>query len=252
MFFAEPQPTQYDLNFMVGSVPVRAHPMFWLVTILMGSRNPEPISIGLWVVAVFVSILVHEFGHVLAFRYYGIHSHVVLQAMGGLAVPDTMSAGYGRRRDWISDIIISFAGPAAGFFLAGLVCAIVVAAGGRIIVVRVFDVIPFPAVAGIESEHLFYFVLNMLFINIFWGLINLLPIFPLDGGQISAAVLRQANPQGGMRQSLMLSVGTAAGMALLVYVRLQDTFMAIFFAFMAFNSYQILQAFTGGGRGGWR
>ncbi|HEY2837955.1 MAG TPA: site-2 protease family protein [Pirellulales bacterium] len=252
MFFAEPQPTQYDLHFMVGDVPVRVHPMFWLVTILLGSGgNPAPIPVALWVVAVFISILVHEFGHVLAFRYYGIRSHVVLQAMGGLAVPDTMSSVYGRRRDSLADIIIAFAGPAAGFLLAALIWSLVLAAHGRVFLMQVAEYFWLPDVQGLRSPYAIYLADQMLYINIFWGLINLLPIFPLDGGRISAAVFSSFNPQDGQRQSFVLSIAVALVMAVLVYFYLKDAFMAIFFAFMAYNNYQILQAISGG-RGGWR
>jgi stage IV sporulation protein FB len=256
LFFAEPPPTQYDLRFMVGSVPVRVHPMFWLVTVLLGASDRAPVDVLLWVIAVFVSILVHEFGHVFAFRFYGIHSHVVLQAMGGLAVPDMM-LGSRRRQDWVSEIVIAFAGPAAGFLLAALVCALVVAAGGQIddahkyLEGELFKWMPFPYPAGIESNVLRRLAIYMLFINIFWGLINLLPIFPLDGGRISAAVLSVLNPVDGRTQAFVLSIVVAVGMAILVYTQLHDTFMAIFFAFMAYSNYQILQA-MGGGRGGWR
>lgn len=253
MFFAEPQPTQYDLNFMIGDVPVRVHPMFWLMTVLLGASNPQPILVGLWVVAVFISILVHEFGHVLAFRYFGMRSHVVLQAMGGLAIPDTMSANYGRQRNWISDIAIAFAGPAAGFAFAALICVVLKVSGGDVMLVKIdrSDLIPMLMPVGLPTEYSYLFVFRLLEINIFWGLLNLLPVFPLDGGQIAAAVLRKANPHDGLRQALMLSVGTAIGMAVLALVKMESTYMAMFFGFMAYNSYQILQS-LGGGRSGWR
>lgn len=256
MFFAEPAPTQYDLRFMIGHVPVRVHPLFWLVTILLGAHSGTPRDVAIWVIAVFISILVHELGHVMAFQYYGIRSHVVLHAMGGLAVPDMMLSTR-RRQDWVSEVVIAFAGPGAGFLLAALVCALVVAAGGHIVDSRnyvddgLLRWMPFPLPVGIRSEPLFRLVFDILQINIFWGLINLLPIFPLDGGQISSAVMSAANPMDGRRQSFVVSIVVAAGMGILIYAYLHDTFMAIFFAFMAYNNYQILQA-MGGGRGGWR
>jgi stage IV sporulation protein FB len=251
--FFEPQPTPYDLHFMVGNVPVRVHPLFWVVTVLLGtSGGTQPVNVGLWLVAVFVSILVHELGHDLAFRYYGIHSHVVLHAMGGLAVPDTMYSGRGQTRSWFSDVVIAFAGPAAGFLLAALICAALYASGGGVGFPKdELLPIPQPLFPNRPNVYAWLLVFRFLEINILWGFLNLLPIFPLDGGQISAAILRKANPHDGMRQALMLSIGTAIGMALLVFVKLDDKFMGIFFAFMAYNSYQILQA-VGGGRGGWR
>ena len=122
MFLAEPQRTAYDLNFSLGGVPVRVHPMFWLFTVLLGANDPVPLHLLIWVVAVFLSILVHEFGHSLAMRSFGWTSHIVLYSFGGLAVQDGSHGGFerpGRRgRDARTQIIISFAGPLAGLHAA--------------------------------------------------------------------------------------------------------------------------------------
>jgi len=73
---------------------------------------------------VFVSILVHELGHAFTMRYFGQDARVVLYMMGGLAIPESSPwrASSGRRvRGPLSQILISAAGPGAGFLLAGLV-----------------------------------------------------------------------------------------------------------------------------------
>lgn len=255
MFLVEPPPTQYDLNFSVAGVPVRVHPLFWLVTLLLGaSANSDPVSVFLWMIAVFVSILVHEFGHVLAFAYYGTRSHVVLHSMGGLAIPDASAAawsGYGqKRRDWISDIVISFAGPAAGFALAAtLFVALAVAGHSPRIILNHFAFIPV-AWKPLPSLHAQILLAYAMFINIFWGLVNLLPIYPLDGGQIARAAITRFNPEAGLRQSLILSIVAAVGMAIIMFVRVHDQFLALFFAFMAYNSFMLFQQISGGGYGG--
>jgi len=62
----------------------------------------------------------------LMMRRFGISSHIVLHMMGGLAIPD--SSGFGARsRDSRSSILISFAGPAAGFVFAGLIILVIIA-----------------------------------------------------------------------------------------------------------------------------
>jgi len=45
---------------------------------------------------------------------------------------------------------------------------------------------------------------QLLFINVLWGIVNLLPVYPLDGGQIAREVLVAVNPRAGIQQSLML------------------------------------------------
>ena len=116
---AEPERTPYDLRFRFLGFPVRIHPFFWLGSALLGANSLD-LGIGylaIWIVVVLVSILVHELGHAFAFRRYGAGADVILYAFGGLAVPTHAISGRGRR------ILISLAGPVAGFILAGLVFA---------------------------------------------------------------------------------------------------------------------------------
>ena len=95
VFFAEPQRTSYDLNFRLFGVPVRVHPFFWLAMLLLGTNSETtPKEALVWVVAAFVSILVHEFGHVAAITYFGSRCHVVLHGFGGLAIDDFNRRAY--------------------------------------------------------------------------------------------------------------------------------------------------------------
>ena len=83
-------PTAYDLRFRLLGVPVRIHPLFWLVACLLGGPWLEGRwgagYLLLWVACVFVSILVHELGHVLAGRAFGARGHILLYSFGGLAI----------------------------------------------------------------------------------------------------------------------------------------------------------------------
>jgi Zn-dependent protease len=255
LFVAEPQPTHYDLNFRVAGVPVRVHPFFWLFTILLGTQGGDlndPVPVFLWVVAVFVSILIHELGHVAAFRYYGMNAHVVLYTFGGLAVADGeyrwLSGRRGRRRGASGDAVIAFAGPLAGFLFAAAIVGGIYLAGYQAEFDGIFGKLSFKVGhAKIRSENLNLLVHYLLFVNIVWGIINLLPVYPLDGGQIARAALSSANPMEGLRQSLMLSVGVGAGVALLALVNLHDVFIALMFGCLAYSSYTMLQQISGGG-----
>ena len=74
MLIGEPARTQGDLNFQIGGIPVRVTPWFWIIAVLLGwssSNNGNPRLLLTWVLAVFASIMIHELGHALAFRYYG-------------------------------------------------------------------------------------------------------------------------------------------------------------------------------------
>ena len=94
MFLSEPGRTSYDLEFSCFGFPVRVHPAFFIMPLLLGRGLITPeVNTGVGLVLVtaifFVSILVHELGHALAFRYYGLPSRIVLYWMGGLAIPDS-------------------------------------------------------------------------------------------------------------------------------------------------------------------
>lgn len=247
MIFQEPPATNYDLRFRVFDVPVRVHPMFWIVGMLLGTGPQTPPWVVLsWVCIVFVSILVHELGHVLAFRYYGARSHIVLHGFGGLAVSDS----YGRR-DPMSQLMISLAGPAAGFVFAAVV-VLGLKAGG----IDVFLRFGFPDLVdwrllGIRSEKAYVLLNQLLHVNIYWGLVNLLPIYPLDGGQAARSLMELGKAPDALRNSLLLSVGTAVLMALFS-LRSESTMLVVFFGYMAFNSYQMLQALGGRYRSPWQ
>lgn len=245
LLFQDPPPTRYDLNFNVAGIPVRVHPLFWLVAVLFGSSGGNLLGLLMWVPAVFVSILVHELGHAFAMRYFGRPSRVVLYLGGGLTVPESVSWGY-RSMDVSltinQEIAISLAGPGAGFLFAALLLAIVVGIGGSLGVTLLFGLLPFPRVAlpswaGVAGPLLG----ALLWVNIFWGLVNLMPVYPLDGGQVTRMAWLKTDPWDGVRKSLWLSVMAGAVVALIGLLVMQSLYVALLFAFLAFQSYQTLQ-----------
>ena len=64
-----------------------------------------------------------------------------------------------------------------------------------------------------ESEKLNWLVSALLQTNILWGVINLFPIQPLDGGRVARELLVRANPVHGERNSLVLSLVAAVCLA---------------------------------------
>jgi Zn-dependent protease len=244
LFFQEPAPTRYDLNFNIVGIPVRVHPLFWLITVLFGMSG-DLLSLPIWVVAVFVSILVHELGHALAMRFYGRPARVALYSGGGLTVPESVSWGYSVANVSLTadqEIVVSLAGPGTGFLLAGLVLAVVLALGGSVTVGLLFGLLPVPLASlplgGWLGNQI---VGTLLWVNIFWGLINLMPVFPLDGGHVARLLWLKADPWGGVRKSLWLSVVAGALVALAGLVLMQSIFIALMFGVFAFQSYQSLQ-----------
>lgn len=250
VFSAEPPRNKCDLFFSIIGIPVRVHPLFWLASAVLGFQGTEghPLWLCIWIGAVFVSILVHELGHAFAMRYYGWNPSVTLYLMGGLARYDSgFSSSFSSYKrpgnQGFAQIVIAAAGPAAGFLLAGLTVLATRLAGGSISFESVF-----PCVLGINNLSITKLIYDLLFINIFWGLLNLLPVYPLDGGQISRELFTWYNWREGIQNSLLLSVVVGAALALLGLVIFNNLFMGMLFGYLAFSSYQLLKAC--GGRGG--
>jgi Zn-dependent protease len=250
VFAAEPAPTQFDLHFRIAGFPVRVHPLFWLMTLLMGARDDDPMRLLIWIGVVFLSILVHELGHALTMRHYGQDARIVLYMMGGLAIPESArwTGGSGRRsRGPLAQILISAAGPGAGFLLAGLVAATVFAVGGAVRILLAYGFLPIPIVLLPEpaNEYWSEFASSLLWVNIFWGLLNLVPVNPLDGGQIAREMLTASDPWEGMSKSLWLSVFVGAAVAVVGFAVLKDRFLGIFFALLAFSNFMAIQNLRG-------
>ncbi|MEJ2012611.1 MAG: hypothetical protein P8X64_10370 [Anaerolineales bacterium] len=244
MFASEPAPTRFDLNFTLAGVPVRVHPLFWVMGFLLGGAVGNLLLIVIWIAIVFISILIHELGHAVAMRATGSYPRIVLYIFGGLTIPESSPWG-GRIATRVhgpaADVLVSAAGALAGFVFAGLILALVELTGGQIFLGRLLGVIPFPNASYPGGSYYLNFALNsLLWVNIFWGLINLMPVFPLDGGSIARRILLSFDPIHGANTSLWVSVVTGVLLALIGIVFMRSIYVAFLFGYLAFASYQAL------------
>lgn len=265
MLLGEPPATQADIHFRLFGFPVRVHPFFWIVALILGmggigGGDADPTQTLIWVVVVFVSILVHELGHAFMQRRYGGHPWITLYAMGGLAACNDCD------RSPRSQVTISAAGPAAGFLLALATLgalrltghqAGLLLPGGTIDLdqLQIYQAHRLPLLVvdaywqPLHNHFSNVIVQDLLAINILWGVLNLLPIYPLDGGHISRELLTLgSNPRAGIVRSLWLSVSTAAIVALFGLMR-GSIFMALMFGYLAYLNYRSIQAYEGYGTG---
>ena len=227
------QPTPFDLYFSLAGIPVRVVPTFWLAGVLFGwpaVREERFDLLLVWIGCLFFSILVHEMGHALVAKAYGWAPQVFLYHFGGLAMFHPFH-NYTMGRS----IFVSFAGPGAGFILYGLV-------KGAAYAMQTSGTDPGPY--GREA------IFQLEWINLYWGLVNLLPVLPLDGGRICEELCRQYVRRGNPTE-LALKIGVGVGALAAVFFFSQDrTYPAILFALLALQNFQSLQAFSGG-RGIW-
>jgi Zn-dependent protease len=91
------------------------------------------------------------------------------------------------------------------------------------------------------SPYLYFFISNLLFINIMWGIINLVPVYPLDGGQILRAILERLMGTQGIMQTLMTAIILGGGIAAYAMFQMQNAFLGVLFAYIAFQNYQIYE-----------
>ena len=110
-----PESTSYDLRFRLLGIPVRVHPFFWLVAAFIGFRERNiPLTL-LNVGCVFLSILVHEYGHGLMAKAFRFSPSIVLHGLGGLCFSEA------ERQSLRQRLAVLICGPGAGFALFGLV-----------------------------------------------------------------------------------------------------------------------------------
>ncbi len=153
--------------FTLANVPVWVSP--WHLLFLgylswsMGLRAGMLFSL-----CIAVSVLAHEFGHALVAKRFRLNPQILLTGFGGLT-------GHERAERDRDDALIIAAGPAAGILLGLLALA-----------VRLWVPMPPPLTQMAD---------NLVTINFFWSAINLLPLWPLDGGQLyRLGMLKLAKP----------------------------------------------------------
>ncbi len=262
----EPAHSPYDLNFNFLGFATRVTWGFWVVAVVLGwswctgldqvfamdgiDSPGAPILLVIWSGAVFLSILIHELGHALAMHYFGMRSRIVLYHFGGLAIPSSFGAWDGARRGQLhprDSLIISAAGPVAQLILAALVYAAGRAVGMSMDIdyyLQLYLGIPIPE-SEIPSSAAAYALFNAVVTpSVWWALLNLLPILPLDGGNILLHALQLNRVQDAQRTSHIISIGVAALVGIYA-MQSGDGMFGIFCLMFAASNWQQLQMLSG-------
>lgn len=207
------------IRFRVLGFPVRVEPSFFLtvaIALLFRLSDGGPLVLAFtWGAVLFVSVLTHELGHALAARTLRVPVGTIsLHALGGQV--ETGRAPPAR------SLAVSLSGPFAGLLLGGLTLALAPLVPGR----------------GIGAE----IVGDLLAVNIGWSLFNLLPLYPLDGGNALrsalALVTREATAWrvtagiGVLLGAIVAIVGWQSGMI----------FVAWLGGFAAWSNWQVLDS----------
>lgn len=211
------------VQFSLFGIPVQVQPWFWLTLALLGGINdagtPEGLlKLLLFVLAGFISIMVHELGHALTGRHFGAPAAITLHAFGGAA---SFPAGRFTRSQ---NFLVTAAGPAIQLVLAGIFFAILK--------------------SGTSFTPMgLVFIQAMTVISFVWAVLNLIPVIPLDGGHMMASILGPRKLTLTLKISMIVGIATSA---LLLYFNIGLIF-PILLGFMAYQNWQQLQHRRQGG-----
>ena len=201
------------MRFSLFRIPIIVDWWFWLSCILLGGGitaqgKDDWIDVSIWSLVVFVSIIVHELGHAFAGRRFGSDPAVRLHGFGGTTY---LPGGHFSRSQ---SIIVSAAGPLAGLALGVIVLGVsLVLTDG-----------PWFLKVALHSA---------LYINFVWTFINLIPIQPLDGGQIVREVL------GPSRIQITRWIGFALAVVLCIWaLSTKRIFSAFMLAMLAYHNFR--------------
>lgn len=209
------------LKFRLFGIPVKVQAWFLIVAFFLWRMSPGAETgthLAVWCAVMFLGVLLHEYGHAFTGRAFGLTPNIELYGMGGV----TWWSG-GRELTPVRSIVVSAAGPAVGIVI-GVVALFVTASVD-------------PARGSIEE----YALQSVVWVNLGWGIFNLFPILPLDGGNIMASFFELFSRDKGR---LAARYVTFAVLALLIGLAVlwSAWIMAAFFAYFGWTNWRSMQA----------
>ena len=229
------------LRFTLFGIPIEVEPWFWLVMAFigggmdaLGGNSPGAyMGVVLFMMAGFISILVHELGHALTGRRFGGGSvWIRLWAFGGLAYQQ------GGRFDRRGRCAMILAGPGAGLLLAVLSIALVFVifpfpeALARLNIYLRYTIVPHEVMLRYfpDDKPIYAFLNALIWVNVWWSFLNLLPVYPLDGGQFMDQFVKS--------RKMMHKVSIiTCGVVMLLMLSKGMTMGLLFFAYFAYQNY---------------
>ena len=181
-------------------IPIRIHPFFWLFALLIGwFYTSDIVGMLIWVGVIFVSVLFHELGHAVTAIFFGQEASIQLVIFGGITTRT------GKKLSLWKEFLITLNGPLAGFILG--VAAFAAATWFHV-----------------ETPVVLSTLKILIFVNIFWSVVNLLPVLPLDGGHLLRIVLEGIFGWKGTRIALFVGMVLGVLLSILFFV-IQQLFM---------------------------
>jgi Zn-dependent protease len=217
-----PVVSRHGIFFWLLRTIVKVRYTFFLTSVLLGMKVGSLSALLVWIVVSFLAILLHELGHALAARLYRQTPQIEIHGFGGLT-----KWAWVDELKWSQRVFISLAGPGIGFV-----------AGGLLYLGQTFS-------PGFDSYLVFLASRYFLWVTLGWGLFNLLPILPMDGGRALAEFLEHRMGQSeGRLLTRKVSIGTAA-VAMVAGIGMGRVWAVILCAIFAFDNYQRMRGLPG-------
>lgn len=211
--------------FSFAGTEVRIHATFFLLLLFVAgqgllTQGPAlAIELMLFIVVMFACVVLHEFGHVLAARGYGIRTpDITLLPIGGIARLERMP------RKPSQELVVAICGPLVNVIIAAAIYLIAGIQAG-------FD----PSYDFGKTGHFFE---KIMVWNVFMVVFNLIPAFPMDGGRVLRALCALFLDYGKATR-LAATIGQAIAMIVVVAMLLNQVafhpmlLLICFFIFMA-------------------
>lgn len=206
------------LKFPLFGIPIGVHITFLFVA-LLGTTVYRGFDIAIWTAAAFVSILLHEMGHALTARAFGAQGiSVTLYGLGGVTnFRHSQQISHGR------SFLISAAGSTTG----------IVAGGALLLIAR-------SGAVGSVSHEVAVFLDSFIFTALVWGVLNWVPIVPLDGGHMVQSVASMISEEKGPLISQVVTwITVAIVVPLALYYGFQiAAILVVVFAFSGLREYR--------------
>lgn len=147
--------------------------IFWQLQ--AGGTMQDVLYALLFLMVLFLCVILHEFGHALMARKFGIPTKdITILPIGGLARLEKMP------EDPKEELAVAFAGPAVNVVIAAVLFLILIPSGGLNMEVENLEEF---------SRSSTGFLFNLFWVNVMLVLFNLIPAFPMDGGRVLRAIL---------------------------------------------------------------
>lgn len=221
------------LELKLFGIPIRIHWLFFLTGLLVwqGFRGPDVgmASLPIAILVVLQAVLMHELGHALVGRAFGLEPQIDLMLLMGQT-----SWRAGRDLSPGKSMLVSFAGPLVGIVLGGAVLALALTLGDPAAFAQTME-------AGQTPTLREWAVTTFVYVNLVWAFYNLVPVLPLDGGNIMASFFQLFSREHGQRWARYVSLVFLAALLALA-VAIQAIFLAVFIVMFAFMNVQALRA----------